>query len=202
MTVKIVGLTGGIGSGKTFISEIFRLMGIPIYNSDIQAKRLMAENLDVINDIKNLLGIDAYDSAGNLDRKYIAEIIFNNPEKLEKLNAIVHPSVRKDFEEYAKMQSELNPPYIINEAALFVENGSYKDFDKLICVVAPEALRIKRVMNRDQTDVEGVKERIRAQSTDEAKIAVSDFVIYNDAYDNLFEQIMKIHAELITFVKK
>jgi len=195
-----IGLTGGIGSGKTFISSIFASMGVPIYDSDANAKRLMLENAEVMVDIKNLLGEKAYDSSGNLNRKFIAEIVFKEQKKLTKLNEIVHPAVRKDFLRYT--QENQNKPIIINEAALFVENGSYRDFDYLISVVAPKRLRLQRVIKRDSSNINAVKSRIKAQSTDEEKIAVSHYVIYNDASDNLFRQISGIYAELLTFVKK
>lgn len=202
MSVKTVGLTGGIGSGKTFVARIFKIMNIPVYNSDLHAKRLMTEDSDVIRSLKDLLGVQAYDSEGGLDRTYIANVVFKDPVKLGKLNEIVHPAVRRDFKNYVETLSDSLVPYIINEAALFVENGTYKDFDVLASVVAPEALRIKRILSRDDTDITSIQERMQAQSSDQSKIEVSDFVIYNDACDNLFTQITKIHAELLTFVEK
>lgn len=200
MKTLTIGLTGGIGSGKTYVSKILMNMGIPVYNSDDNAKRLMVENKEVIASIISLLGDEAYTKEKDLNKAHISAIIFKNPKKRIGLNKIVHPAVRKDFKRYVK-EHKMHP-FVINEAALFVENGSYKDFDKLISVIAPMPLRIERIKKRDKSKADAILARMSAQSTDEEKISVSDYVIYNDASDNLLRQISEIHSELITFVKK
>ncbi|WP_235296024.1 dephospho-CoA kinase [Portibacter marinus] len=195
MAPKTIGLTGGIGSGKSFIAEIFKILGIQVYNSDINAKLLMSENKQLKNGIIKLLGKKAYHSDGQLNRELIAEKIFKNKSKLEKINNLVHPAVREDFQNFVKKHKKHQ--YVINEAALFVENGSHKDFDHLITVVAPEEVRIERVMKRDGVNQEEVVERMQNQSSDESKMKVSDHVIFNDASENLFVQISSIHQALV-----
>ena len=170
-------------------------MNIPVYNSDTNAKVLMVENKELKDGIIQLIGKKAYTSDGQLNRPYIAEKIFKNKSLLEKMNALVHPAVRIDFKKFMKKHKK--KPYIINEAALFVENGSYKDFDQLITVVAPEEIRIERVLSRDNSSREEVLKRIKNQSSDDKKMKVSDHVIFNDALENLFVQISKIHGNLL-----
>ena len=195
MTVKTIGLTGGIGSGKSFISKIFKLLDIPVYNSDENAKLLMTENKGLKDNIIKLLGKKSYSSDGQLNRKFISDSVFNNVEILAKLNGIVHPAVRKDFNKF--VSEHKYSAYVINEAALFVENGSHKDFDYLITVVAPVDLRIERVMERDQVSKDEVLLRMSNQSSDEEKKEKSQFLIYNDITENLFSQISNIHRKLV-----
>lgn len=174
MTKKI-GLTGGIGSGKSTIAEHFKLKGIPIYIADTEA-RLIMQDAKVLEAIKNAFGTAIYEN-NQLVREKLASIVFNNPEKLQVLNAIVHPAVRLHFENWLLTQKE--HPFIIYESAILFETGSYKDFDAIITVTAPKEIRIERVIKRDNTTAEQVFERMKAQWTDEQRIEKSDFVIEN-----------------------
>ncbi len=195
MTPKKIGLTGGIGSGKSFIANLFALMKIPIYDSDRQAKFLMINDLGLVEGIKKEFGKKAYNKDGTLNRPLISEQIFKDKERLESINKLVHPAVRKDFKKWSESQKDC--PYVINEAALFVENGSYKTLDALISVVSPLELRVARVLKRDLTDRQKVLARMNNQSSDDDKMKVSDFIIYNDEVCNLLQQISKVHQSLI-----
>ena len=174
MTKKI-GLTGGIGSGKSTIAEHFKSKGIPVYIADTEA-RLIMQDAKVVEAIKNAFGTAVYEN-NQLVREKLASIVFNNPEKLQVLNAIVHPAVRLHFENWLLTQKE--HPFIIYESAILFETGSYKDFDAIITVTAPKEIRIERVIKRDNTTAEQVFERMKAQWTDEQRIEKSDFVIEN-----------------------
>jgi dephospho-CoA kinase len=190
-----VGLTGGIGSGKSTVAHFFENIGIPVYFADPSAKRLMTENSDLKYNLIKTLGKEAYNTIGQLNTKYISSKIFNNPELLSQINTLVHPAVEKDFLDFA--QQHANAPYIIKEAAILIESGSYKQVDKIILVSAPETLRIKRVCKRDGIDASLVKERINKQWSDEQKQPYIDFQIHNDDQQLLIPQILKIHQQLI-----
>ncbi len=196
MKTMKVGITGGIGSGKTTICKIFETLGVPVYYADDRAKYLMNNNLQLIKSIKNLFGNDAYIDH-ILNRKYISDIVFNNPEKLQLLNKIVHPAVQEDG--IAWHQSHTNKPYTLRESALMIESGIYKELDKLIVVVADEKLRIKRVMQRDNVDKEAVIKRINQQLSDEKRKEFADFIIENNEKEMLITQITAIHQKLILF---
>lgn len=188
--VKKIGLTGGIGSGKSFFAALFRQLDIPIYSSDHAAKRLMNEEPVIVEGIKKIFGSKAYTSDSLLDRKHIAAQIFNDKDKLAKINSLVHPAVREDFSNWAMTQKA---PFVINEAALFVENGTYKDFDALVTVLSPLELRIKRIIQRDQISREQVLQRIKNQSSDKDKIAVSQYLLYNDAVISPLIQVRNLY---------
>jgi dephospho-CoA kinase len=190
-----VGITGGIGSGKTTVCRIFETLGIPIYYADDRAKALMTEDADLVKAIKNLFGDAAYLSDGTLNRTLISEIAFSNPLKLNELNALVHPAVRLDGERWHNAQ--VGVPYTLKEAALHFESGGYKLMDKMICVVAPKDLRIERVLLRGGLTRADIEARISKQLPDEEKIDKSDFVIYNDGHQGLIQQVMTIHKSLI-----
>ncbi len=190
-----IGLTGGIGSGKSTVSRIFRHIKIPVYEADIEAKRLMATWPSLKSGIMDLLGEQAYIN-GNLNNKYIASIVFNNPEKLKELNKIVHPAVRTDFYNWASKRE--NHPYIVEEAAILFESGHYKDFDYTIFVSANEDLRIQRVMQRDSAKREDVLKRIKEQLPEEDKIDRSDFVINNNPDDLILIQVLELHNKFIS----
>lgn len=188
-----IGLTGGIGTGKTIVAEVFKLLGIPVYVSDKEAKRLMIESDEIRIKLIERFGADVYTKEGILDRKYLSDIIFNNPMALQDINAIVHPVVRNDFQIWSKKQQS---PYVIQESAILFDTGLYKNFDKIICVTADEEIRIQRVMDRDGVDANAVKERMKNQLDESIKIEKSDFVIYNNS-GLILPQIMEIHKELI-----
>ena len=185
---KIIGLTGGIGSGKTTIANEFRSLGIPVYIADDEARKLMQSSV-VIDAIKIIFGHAVFDD-NQLNREKLAQIVFNDPEKLEQLNAIVHPAVKKHFSEWILNQKE--SPFIIYEAAILFESGGYKNCDLIITVTAPLEIRIQRVMERDKTTREQVLKRINMQWNDEKRILKSDFVIKNTNIEETKSEIVKI----------
>jgi len=189
-----IGITGGIGSGKTTVCKIFEKFGIPVYYADDRAKKLMVENPEIVEKIKSIFGKRAYHKSGSLYRQHIARIAFSKPEKLKQLNAVVHPAVAKDSMDWIKAQK--NVPYTLKEAALLVEVGSYKLLDKLIVVTAPQTVRIQRVMNRDKTDRKAVEARISKQMPEEEKLKFADFEIKNDGSESLIKQVWEIHEKL------
>ncbi|KAB1064305.1 dephospho-CoA kinase [Salibacter halophilus] len=194
----IVGVTGGIGSGKSTVCRIFQSFGIPIYDADQRAKALYVESDDVKAAVIDLLGEKAYKN-DKPDRDYIAKVVFDDKSKLEKLNGIIHPAVKKDFENWYHSQ---NTTYVIKEAAIMIESGSYKQCDKLILVTAPKELRIKRVVERDKVSAEEVEKRMSNQMTDDEKRAFCDYEILNDGKASLIEQVRDIHPQLLSFGQK
>lgn len=189
-----IGLTGGIGSGKSIVAKIFRTLGVPVLDADALAKKIMLENEDVRAQIINSFGAESYNQAG-LNRSFIANIVFKDPFQLEVLNSIVHPAT---IEAGKKWASQQNTPYTIKEAALFFESGSAEGMDLIIGVYAPDALRIQRVMHRDQTSREEVLNRMKHQISQKIKMKLCDRVIINDEQSLLIPQIMALHNELIT----
>jgi len=196
MPVKKIGLTGGIGSGKSLISKIFKIYGVPVYDSDSRAKALMIKNENLIDGIKALFGEKAYLEDGALNRPYIASIVFEQQDKLRKLNSMVHPAVGMDFMHWANEQKSA---YVLKEAALTFESHSEKLLDKVIMVYAPEDVRIRRVMKRDDADAEAIRKRMENQWPDEKKMELSDYVIYNDGEKLVIPQVHKIHKDLLHF---
>jgi dephospho-CoA kinase len=191
-----IGITGGIGSGKSTVCSIFTEMGIPVYDSDFNAKRLMVEDEDLRMGIVGLLGEEAYlEGYTKLNRKHIAEIVFSAPPILAQLNALVHPAVQKDYEKWHEYNSVL--PYTLKEAALIFETGGHKQLDKVIMVYAPEELRIRRVTERDAASADEVMDRIKRQIPDYEKMLLSDFIIFNDGNHLLIPQIVKVHQTLL-----
>ncbi len=195
--MKKVGITGGIGSGKTTVCKIFESMDIPVYYADAEAKKILASNVSVKKQMKDLLGNAAYHKNGKPDRKFIASKIFSNKELLEKVNSIVHPAVRLDAERWIEKTNKSGEhPYTLQEAALLVENGSYKHMDALIVVTCPEDIRVSRVMKRDRLSYEEVKVKINNQLPEQDKIKVADFVIHNDGKKSLIVQVCNVHKKL------
>jgi len=188
-----VGLTGGIGSGKSTVAAIFETLGIPIYYADKEAKRLMSEHANLIQSIKELLGEESY-SNGNLNREYIASVVFNEPKKLEQLNQLIHPLTISDSHNWMLQQST---PYAIKEAALIFESHSESHLDVIIGVNSPESLRIKRVLERDGIDEAAVRQRMSRQMSEDEKIKKCNFVITNDEPFLLTKQVLLIHKTLI-----
>jgi dephospho-CoA kinase len=189
-----VGLTGGIGSGKSTIATIFRQLEVPVYYSDSAAKKLIVTDGNIISQIKSVFGSEIFNDSGKLESKKLADKVFNNEELLKDLNAIIHPAVRKDFVEWIKKHFDI--PYILNESAIIFEHDLYKELDAVIVILAPENVRIKRVMERDGIDEKEVKQRILNQITDEERKQKGDFFIINDETQAVIPQILKIHAEL------
>lgn len=189
-----VGITGGIGSGKTTVCKIFEQLGIPVYYADDRAKRLMVEDPQLVRGIMALLGEEAYTPEGQLDRTFVANIVFNNPGKLAQLNDLVHPAVARDGAAWQEKQTEV--PYTLKEAALLYEAGSYRALDRMICVVAPEEMCIQRVMERDRVDRAAVLARMDKQWPQAQKARLADFLIYNDGTQSLVQQVVRIHKRL------
>ncbi len=188
-----IGLTGGIGSGKTTVANIFRVLGIPVYDADAETKRLMNEDPDLKKKIREYFGPHSYTPAG-LDRKYIATIVFNDPVKLEMLNALTHPVTIQRANEWMNQQTA---PYVIKEAALFFESGSAGNLDHIIGVYAPRALRIKRVMDRDGTSREEVIKRMDRQINEELKMKLCNSILRNDEQELLLPQVLALHEKLL-----
>lgn len=191
--MKVIGLTGGIGSGKTTVANFFKELGIPVYIADDEAKSLMNTSTEVKSKIIGLLGEKAYPD-GILDRKYVAAQVFNSPEKLEKLNSIVHPAVATDFENWKNSQ---NSPYVIYEAAILFEKGGHKKCDAVILVTAPYEERIKRLKNRDKSSEEDIEARMKHQWSDSKKRKLADFEIKNLNLQNSREQVRKLHEIIL-----
>lgn len=189
-----LGITGGIGSGKTTVCKIFETLGIPIYYADDRAKYLMSHDPDLITGIIDLFGPEAYLEPQVLNRTHIAQVAFNDKDKLAQLNALVHPAVGKDGLEWQAAQQDV--PYTLKEAALLYESGSYRSLDKIIVVTAPLELRIERVMARDGSKLEDIEARISKQMPEAEKVNLADFVVYNDGEQALIPQVMSIHRQL------
>lgn len=194
-----VGITGGIGSGKTTVCEIFELLGIPVFNADDNAKTLMVTDGVLIAEIKSAFGAASYFEDGTLNGKYIADLVFSDPEKLALLNSFVHPAVFRAMDIWTLKQTS---PYVLKEAALLFESGSYLNNDFNILVSAPEELRIARVMKRDNLTAEKVKERIQNQLPEEEKKAKADFIIYNNETEFLITQVLALHHQFIEIASK
>lgn len=191
--MKVVGLTGGIGSGKSTIISFFKELGAKAFIADVEAKKLMNTNVDLVKDITDLFGADAY-KKGMLNRSFIADIVFNDSAKLAELNALVHPKVRDHFKKFI---ASTNAEIIIYEAAILFESGSDKLCDYIITVTADFDERIKRVMLRDQLDKESVLQRIQHQLNDEDKVLKSNFVIINNTLNSAKEQVKTIFDLLL-----
>lgn len=194
----LVGLTGGIGSGKTTIANFFKELGVPIYIADTEAKALMNRSKVIKRKLIALFGDNAYQN-GKLNRDFLSRQIFNNKDLLQKMNAIVHPKVASHFKRWVKKQEA---PYVISEAAILFENGSYKKYDYIITVTAPEEVRLKRVMSRDNSSKEKVKSVMNNQWKDEEKIKLSDYVIQNINLEEAKAQVLQIHENLLQKLQK
>jgi dephospho-CoA kinase len=193
-----VGITGGIGSGKTTVIKIFETFGIPVFDADTAAKKAMHENIEVKNKIIALFGESAYVN-DKLDRKYIAGIVFNDALKLEELNAIVHPVTIAMAEEWMQQQSS---PYVLKEAAILFESGAATGLDYVIGVFAPQHIRIQRTMKRDNVTREEVLKRMAKQIDEYMKMKLCNFVITNDEQQMLIPQVLQVHEKLLAIKKE
>jgi len=189
-----IGLTGGIGSGKTTVAKVFEVLGIPVYYADEAAKELMHTNELLKQQLIFHFGKETFFEEGQLNRKHLSSIVFNNKEKLELLNNLVHPATIADAQEWFSKQQA---PYVIKEAALLFESGTAEGLDYIIGVTAPAALRIKRVMDRDGVTAEDVKRRMANQLDEVIKMKLCDFVLHNNEQQLLLPQILTLHNELI-----
>jgi dephospho-CoA kinase len=188
-----IGLTGGMGSGKTTVSKIFTVLGIPVFYADDAAKNIMNEDADLKQSVINTFGVEAYVN-GTLNRKYIADIVFNDKFKLDQLNALVHPVTLAAADKWFSRQSS---PYVIKEAALMFEAGAAAHLDYVIGVFAPQQLRLRRVMQRDQSAREQVLARMYSQIDETIKMKLCDFVIINDERQAVLPQVLLLHEKLL-----
>lgn len=199
----IIGVTGGIGSGKSTVCRIFEVLGIPVYYADREAKRLMVQDRDLVAAIRDRFGDSAYDSQGNLDRHYLARQVFNDQQALKQLNALVHPVTIRDAALWANQQ---NTPYVLKEAALLFESEAFHHVDRVIGVSAPEAVRVLRTIRRDGISREEVYKRMGAQLEESMKMHLSDYVIYNDEKQAVIPQVLALHqqfcSEAVSFGQK
>ncbi|MBH83051.1 MAG: dephospho-CoA kinase [Flavobacteriales bacterium] len=185
-----VGLTGGIGSGKTTVSNFLLDYGIPVYNSDSKGKTLMSTNLELKNNIVSIFGERVYDN-GILNTNLLSSIVFNDSSKIEQLNNLVHPKVAQDFNQWVGKNN--NKPILVKEAAILIESGAYLNMDKIILVVSKKLTRINRVSKRDSTDLESIEKRINHQLTDNEKIKYADYIIENNSsLENLKLEVLKV----------
>ena len=192
-----LGITGGIGSGKTTVCQIFESLDIPVYYADDWAKWLINNDAALKKGITEIFGVEAYTPEGEYNRPFVAKIAFENPEKLAALNALVHPEVERHSRAWHDEQAALGAPYTLKEAALMIESDSHKFLDFLIVVIAPEGLRIQRVMQRDGLTEEQVRARISGQMPEAEKLKLADFVIVNDGEQMLIPQVIDIHRKII-----
>ncbi|RRO13413.1 dephospho-CoA kinase [Flavobacteriaceae bacterium 14752] len=190
----VIGVTGGIGSGKSTVVNIFKQLDVPVYISDIKAKYLMQTNQNLISSIKEQFGKEAYDEDDKLNKDYLSHIVFNNPKKLEILNNLVHPVVREDFNIWLSYQ---NSDYVVYESALIFEQRQEDNFDYIILVIAPKKTRIKRVKKRDNISEDDIKKRMNKQMDDKLKIKKADYIINNINIGNLKKDIVEINDKIL-----
>jgi len=189
-----IGVTGGIGSGKTTVCKVFKLLGVPVFEADKTAKKLLDNDQQVKSGLIHLFGENIYTPNGTIDRKKLAGIIFNDKIQLSKMNALVHPAVRRNFKNWVKQHEHF--PYVIHEAAILFESGFYKIMDYTILVTAPENERIERVMKRDKVSRQKVEERIKNQFPEEKKQELANLVLMNDNKNLLIPKIIEIDKKL------
>lgn len=194
-----IGITGGIGSGKSLVCRIFNLLGVPVYDADSRAKSVMTTDGILVSQIKKEFGVLSYRADGAVNREYLADHVFNDTEKLKTLNSLVHPRVGEDFKRWVEEQSSA---YILKEAALLFEAGSNTALDKIIVVSAPENLRISRVLNRDKHRTEKqIKDIIHNQLEEKEKLKRADYIITNDECQLLIPQVLKLHAQFLSMAQ-
>lgn len=192
-----IGVTGGIGSGKSLVCRIFSLLGVPVYDADSRAKSIMTSDGILISHIKKEFGSLAYHADGSLNNAYLAQTVFSDAVRVKKLNELVHPAVAMDYSKW--LSENRQSRYVVKEAALLFEAGSYTVLDKIVVVYAPEELRIKRVLQRDaHRNRQQVQEIINHQWSDEEKRKRADFVIVNDESQLVVPQVLKLHNLFLT----
>lgn len=191
-----IGITGGIGSGKTTVCRIFETLGIPVFYADTVAKQIMVTDPILVAGVKQAFGEDSYLADGTLNNKHIAGIVFNNAMELEKLNSLVHPAVFRAFDSWIEQVPD-TVPYTLKEAALLFESDSYKMCDQTVLVIAPIETRLQRVMARDGVSEAQVRARMDKQLSDEQKMKMADHLIYNNETDSLIAQVLKLHQQFL-----
>lgn len=192
-----IGITGGIGSGKTTVCKVFEILGIPVFYADTVAKQLMTADSILIAGVKDTFGTASYTESGQLNNQHIAGIVFNNQLELDKLNALVHPAVFRAFDQWITTIPD-TVPYTLKEAALLFESGSYQMCDKTILVTAPIALKIARVMERDQLSEAQVRARMDKQFTDEQKAKMADYFVQNTTDNSIILQVLELHQQFLS----
>lgn len=195
-----IGITGGIGSGKTTVCRVFETLGVPVFYADDVAKQIMVKDVLLIQGIKEAFGHESYQENGILNNKHIAQIVFNDASELAKLNSLVHPAVFRAFDHWVSLVPA-NCPYILKEAALLFESGSYKMCDQSILVIAPHALRKYRVMERDDLTEGQVQARMDKQFTDEQKMKMADFILKNEETSSIILQVLALHERFLNTKK-
>ncbi|GAB3827166.1 dephospho-CoA kinase [Hymenobacter jeollabukensis] len=192
-----IGITGGIGSGKTVVCRLFALLGVPVYDADTRAKWVMNHDPVLRASLEEAFGPDTYNEAG-LNRAFLAQLAFNNPEQLARLNALVHPRVGHDFAAWATAQQHAGHAYVLKEAALLYESGSWQQLDRIITVYAPQPIREQRVLHRDpHRTAQDVLNIIGKQLSEEEKLRRADFVVRNDDAEPVLPQVLALHAQLL-----
>lgn len=192
-----IGITGGIGSGKTTVCKIFETLGIPVFYADSIAKQIMITDPVLMEGLKSAFGNRSFFENGTLNNKHIAQIVFNNIDELKKLNALVHPAVFRAFENWIE-EIPATVPYVLKEAALLFESGSYKMCDKSILVTSPMDLKLKRVMQRDSVSETEVKVRIDKQLDDDSKAKLADYFIENKENKSVIMQVLDLHQQFLS----
>lgn len=195
-----VGITGGIGSGKTTVCKVFEVLGIPVFYADTVAKEIMVSDQLLVEGVISTFGKESYTPEGELNKKHLAGIVFNNEAELAKLNHLVHPAVFRAFEEWVK-QIDQKVPYILKEAALLFESDSYKMCDTSILVTAPHDLKLARVIHRDEVSADQVKARMDKQMSDEEKAKMADYFIVNDEKNSIIEQVLMLNKQFLIAAK-
>jgi dephospho-CoA kinase len=191
-----LGITGGIGSGKTSVCRVFDVLRVPVFSADSEAREIMENDNRIIRSLNAITGKDLY-IAGSLDRTELATIIFNDNSLLEKVNLLVHPAVFDKFRKWVLVQTA---PYVIMEAAILFESGASKFVDRVATVVAPVEERVERVIQRNELSREQVMERMKNQMDDESRIKLSDYIINNSENDMIIPAILKIHDDILTYI--
>ena len=192
-----IGITGGIGVGKTIVCRLFEVLGIPVYDADTRAKWVMQYDPALKQELQATFGKETYTSEGHLNRGYLASVVFNNQERLEKLNALVHPHVGLDFERWANANA--TSPYLIKEAALMFESESWRQMDEIIVVTAPLDVRLQRLLKRDTHRTEAdIKAIIGKQLSEEEKVSRAQHVVYNDDQQLIIPQVLALHEHFLS----
>lgn len=191
-----IGLTGGIGSGKSTVAKVFEQLGVPVFYADLEAKKMLFDS-EVKSSLKKLFGEGIFDGRGEIHRSSLAQLVFNDKEGLQKLNNEIHPRIHHHFKVWCEFQAQSNHPYIIKEAAIIFEAGVHKELDKVICVAAPLQQRIQRVIKRDEVELEHVEVRMNNQWPQEQIVAASDFVINNNDDAMVLQEIIDLHSRFL-----
>ena len=195
-----IGITGGIGSGKSTVCRVFETFGVPVFYADAVAKSIMVTDMLLIDGVKAAFGLASYDSTGKLNNKHIAAIVFNDQEELNKLNALVHPAVFRAFDAWLSAIPDATP-YVLKEAALLFESGSYQLCDYSVLVTAPREIKSKRVMLRDQVTAEQVQARMDKQMNDQEKAKMAHFLVNNDGSQSVIHQVLELHNQILNLTK-